>query len=180
MSDSFQTIVDVQVGAGEAAALADRLRGWLLGKGIIDSALSNNTLDQPGHRPGPQAASVQEMRVDLSRVAVNGVQILVGRRVFDAGGNGAELTCERCLETFSPDSSWTDAVGAWHSGADSAGFACPRCGEERPLIRWRGPFPWGFGPLGLCFWNWPPLSPDFVEAVAAQLDHEVVLVRGRV
>jgi hypothetical protein len=84
----------------------------------------------------------------------NGLGV-VGRTVFDNGGNGIELTCPECSTTFQPQDGWVDAVGAWFDGGDDARYACPSCGRDQALRDWTGPWPWGFGNLGFEFWNWP-------------------------
>jgi hypothetical protein len=70
-------------------------------------------------------------------LSTNGVEILVGRRVFDAGANGIELRCSACECFFEPDVSgriqsvdgsmrptdpsqgmaWALAMGIWQSGS---------------------------------------------------------------
>ncbi len=109
-------------------------------------------------------------------LAVNGVEIAVGRRVFDAGGNGIELRCDACGVPFEPDDSWSDAAGAWFNGDNLASLPCPSCGRQALLTEWRGRWPWGFGNLGLQFWNWPPLSDSFVHALTRKLGHRTIIV----
>ena len=108
---------------------------------------------------------------------VIGVKFAVGRQVFDACGNGIELECDACGMSFEPDDSWSDAVGAWFSGDNLVSFPCPSCGQQALLTEWRGPWPWGFGNLGIAFWNWPPLSDDFIHAITRKLGHRTVMVR---
>jgi hypothetical protein len=108
---------------------------------------------------------------------VNGVEFAVGRRVFDAGGNGIELGCDACGVSFEPDHSWSDAVGAWFGGDDLVRFPCTSCRKQVLLTEWRGPWPWGFGKLGIAFWNWQPLSDDFIHAITLKLGHRTVMVR---
>jgi hypothetical protein len=74
---------------------------------------------------------------------------------------------------------WVEAVDAWSEGEDTVVFACPECGRPERLTEWSGEWPWGFGNLGLEFWNWSPLSERFVREVAEQLGHRTVLVRGK-
>ena len=110
-------------------------------------------------------------------LSTNGVEFAVGRQVFDAGGNGIELQCDACGVSFEPDDSWMDAVSAWFGGDDLVSFPCPSCGQQALLTEWRGPWPWGFGNLGIAFWNWPPLSDDFIHALTRKLGHRTVMVR---
>jgi hypothetical protein len=140
----------------------------LLGAAMVSPAWSAALEEAIG---GP---AYQESFLGLS---TNGVEFAVGRRVFDAGGNGIELQCDACGVSFEPDDLWSDAVGAWFSGDDLVSFPCPSCGQQALLTEWRGPWPWGFGNLGIAFWNWPPLSDDFIHAIARKLGHRTVLVR---
>jgi len=70
-----------------------------------------------------------------------------------------------------------DAVADWHEGNNRAVFSCPSCNNSQRLADWRGPWAWGFGHLGLEFWNWPPLSNEFLRAVEQRLKHKTVLMR---
>jgi hypothetical protein len=40
--------------------------------------------------------------------------------------------------------------------------------------------PWGFGSLGITFWNWGELSDAFVAEPLAHLGHRVMLVTGKI
>jgi hypothetical protein len=182
MSDSSQAIVDVDAGAEEAPRLAKELRRWLSAEGIVEPDPSDCILGEgQGHAPGPRflvaVESPPSATEEFLALASNGLRIAVGRQVFDTGGNGIELTCAGCGSTFEPGSGWMDAVAEWHSGNDDAAFSCPFCNNRQRLARWRGPCAWGFGHLGLEFWNWPSLSREFVRGVEHRLKHRTVLVR---
>ena len=83
-------------------------------------------------------------------LTVNGIKFAAGRQVFDAGG-GIGLERDACGVSFEPDDSWSDAVGAWFGGDGLVSFHCPPCGQQALLTEWRGPWPWGFGNLGIAF-----------------------------
>jgi len=182
LSDDWQTIVDVEASAGETERLGESVRLWLLDEGII-SADVRTPPEGVTFLPGPRFTRAIGPEYATSE-GIDGVIVEAGRRVFDSGGNGIELTCASCGSTFAVDfhgdAAWTEAVEAWQAGADDAQFACPSCGTPRRLVEWRGPRPWAFGHLGIAFWNWPPLLDEFVDAVAARLGHQIVLVRCHV
>jgi DNA-directed RNA polymerase subunit RPC12/RpoP len=143
MSDDWQTIVDVDATAGEARRLGESLRRWLLDEGIV----SADTCPGPegvAFLPGPRFTRAVGLGYATSE-GIDGVTIETGRRVFDSGENGVELTCASCGTTFAvefqDDAAWTEAVEAWDAGADDARFACPSCGTRRRLVEWRGPWP---------------------------------------
>ena len=45
---------------------------------------------------------------------------------------------------------------------------------------WAWSPPWGFGHLGIKFWNWPLLTGEFRAEVADLLGHRTVYPRGKV
>jgi hypothetical protein len=182
LSDSAQIIVDTEVSADRAPELANLVRAWFIDEGIIEREKSDSVLgSSAGHRPGPSyRAAVKTEENSFLDLRTNGVAFVVGRTVFDRGGNGIELRCDACASVFEPDSSWSDAVSAWFYGDNLANFPCPSCGHRTLLTDWHGPWPWGFGNLGLQFWNWPPLCEPFIHAVSKKIGHRTVVVRRRI
>ena len=180
MSDHSQIIVDIEVGPREAKRLGKSVLDWLINEGIVEREGSDSAMSGVGHRPGPRYRSVIEEEDSFLELAVNGLELVTGRTVFDAGGNGLELQCSSCDYQVSSDedvSAFVDVIDAWYEGDDQTTFKCPRCGQARLLRDWRGPWQWGFGNLGLQFWNWPPLKEEFIQAVTKKLGHQTVLVR---
>lgn len=206
MSNFAQIVVDTAVSAKQAPELANLVRAWLVEEQIIEQEESDSVLGGMGHRPGINYRAAIKLRANTDRTIkisvpgpftmreyhellarpyedtflglwTNGVKFAVGRQVFDAGGNGIELECDACGVSFEPDDSWSDAVGEWFNGDDLVSFPCPSCGEQALLTEWRGPWPWGFGNLGIEFWSWPPLSDEFIHAITRKLGHRTVMVR---
>jgi hypothetical protein len=179
LSDHAQIVVDIDVSAEQAPELADVVRAWLVGQHIIKQEPSDSVLNGVGHRPGLlyRDAIHWDKDWDFLSLATNGVKIAVGRQVFHSCENGIELQCDVCGVSFEPDDSWYDVIGAWFDGDDLASFPCPSCGQQALLTEWRGPSPWGFGNLGVQFWNWPPLSDSFLQAITRKLGHRTVFVR---
>jgi hypothetical protein len=182
MSDSKQSIVDVEAPDAEARLLEPVVLDWLISESIVEAAATDCTLgDAPGRRPGPGAdAAVEGSMEDTLRLRTNGAAIEVGRRGFDTGGNGVELHCSACELAFDPGAAYVDAVGRWFELNDDVVFACPGCGKVRRLADWDGPFAFGLGALGVSFWNWPPLRRQFVRRVGELLGHRVVVVRAHI
>lgn len=179
MGDRFQLIVDRDVSEEEAPHLAEKVRGWLVSRRIIEPVLSDRALGAPGHPPGPDHPSVLEKpSPEAFSYLTNGLVIIVGRTFFWTPYT--DLTCRACAARFDPYSDeWVDAIEAWHQGDDSATFNCPRCGQPERVAEWSGESPSGFGNLGLEFWNWGPLSASFVREVTEFLGHRTMLVRGK-
>jgi len=187
MSDHSQIIVDIEVGAEDAERLGSAVFDWLVGNGVVEREGTDSVLGGLGHRPGRSyrnALEPGENDTGFLTLRTNGLEIRTGRTVFDAGGNyPLELDCDACqyqVRSKSESSAFLDRAVSWDKGDDRVTFACPRCGQARPLREWRGQFQWGFGYLGLEFWNWPPLSEEFIQSVTRQLRHRTVLVRRHI
>jgi hypothetical protein len=178
VSDSSQILVDVDADADRADEVAREVRSWLIAEGIIEAEQHGS---EASHAPGPrrQVAILGEPPSTAWCFTPNTVALRVGRQVFDAGGNGVEVRCASCGQTYEPGDAWFDAVYAWADGDDSVSYTCERCGASAPLVSWRGPRQWGFGSLGVEFWNWPPLSELFTQRLAHHLGHTLVLVQRR-
>jgi hypothetical protein len=180
MSNDAQILVAIDCPAGQAQVRGDAVLGWLVDRGIVEHETSDCVLgnDGQGHSPGPHLETAVDGDTATTRqLWTNGLSIVVGRTIFDSGSNGVELQCPECSATFEPDDDWSDAAQTWAEGEDSVPYSCPACGRDQALQDWTGPWPWGFGPLGFEFWNWPPLNRDFVESLSALLPGRVRLVR---
>jgi predicted RNA-binding Zn-ribbon protein involved in translation (DUF1610 family) len=141
---------------------------------VTDCVLRSGGLGDP---PGQNLDAAVEGATDTTRCLwTNGLAIVVGRTIFDGGQNGIELRCPRCGVTFEPEGDWVNAVDAWVNGDDAASYACPSCRWEQPLREWTGPWPWGFGHLGLEFWNWPPLKSEFIDQMSSLMPGRLRLV----
>jgi hypothetical protein len=182
MGDWYQIIVDRDVSEAEAPAQAQRMRGWLVERGIIEPGLTNRVLGQPGHAPGPAYGVTLE---DPNQASSNrdraGLKFNVGHRIVFHALNGEVIcrTCQTHVDLDEHGGEWIEAVDAWSEGDDSATFTCPACGRPERLTEWEGPLPWGFGNLGLEFWNWTPLSEQFVREISERLGHRMILVRSK-
>lgn len=181
MSDQSQSIVDLDATAKKAPKLSRLVMEHLFEKQIASRKPSNCVLGPPaGHSPGSKWSDACEGKPKSSFLArkSNGVAVCVERSVFDAGANGIDVVCPKCLTHVDEMSDeWTEAVGSWFEGNERAAWTCPKCLRSARLNDWNGPFPWAFGNLGFTFWNWPPLSPEFVSDIGRVLGHRVKLVR---
>jgi hypothetical protein len=193
VGDYFQHIVDVQVADGAAAGLAVKLVAWLVETGMIESERTDCTLGDPGHPPGPgYSAAVTEDDDMLLDLSFNGVEVPVGRTIFDPGqGDPTSATCPQCGEAVAfmdPQSgeltsewaAFAEVLDRWQEGGSSA-VPCPRCGVPIGINDWQWHewFPIAVGCLGLTFWNWPPLAEEFVAQVAERLGHRIVVIAGK-
>lgn len=188
MGDHFQTIVDIDATAAQAPDLAASVVAWLVGRGIVVAGTSDCALDGAGHAPGPNHAdAVAEPTPRLHTLRCNGMAVIIERTVF-CSGEASQVGCPHCdtiIELLDeggvPAAAWqplADAIGAWHAdGVD--GYSCPGCGRPAGLNEWRWSPPWGFGYLGLTFWNWPLLAGEFVAGLSRRLGHRTVRTYGK-
>lgn len=192
MGDRFQAIVDVQASAQEAGTLAADVRSWLISSGVVSAERTDCVLSADlGYPSGPGADAV----VGLSGWSVpwqGGLDITIGRTVFDAGqGDPMAVTCPHCSavidlldEDFElSDEAWEpfrEVVHGWGEGRDVI-VPCPACGRpvEPTFWKWADDY-FVFAHLGFMFWNWPPLRPEFVAEFTRHLaDHRTVLLEGK-
>lgn len=180
MGDSYRTIVDLDATEEEAERLAEKVRDWLVERGIIAPGPGDAEVDDERYAAGPAfGQSLEKPELAGKHEAwshADGLEVKVGRTVFFAVG--VELKCRACGKVVEPDDeAWGEAVDAWYEGDDTVTLPCPECGHEEKLTEWDGPYPWAFANLGFEFWNWPPLSERFVHEVQEQLGgHRVRLV----
>ena len=182
MGDYFQAIVDRDATAEEAEPLAMHVRDWLITEGIVSSELTDCILsNKPGHPPGPDyTKAAAEAPSYFRSLAVNGLEIILGRNVFWTTF-GCELVCRGCGRQFeAPSPEWRDAVDEWYKCLGPGMLACPHCGYREPVTEWKHEPDWGFGNLGFKFWNWPPLTPSFIEQMTRRLGHRTVLVSSKI
>jgi uncharacterized Zn-finger protein len=196
MGDWFQTIVDVEAGAEDADRLAARVRDWLISAGIVLAERTDCVLGaEVGHPPGlavGQALEDPSSDDGWQRLWTNGLDVTVGRRVFDAGqGEPEAVTCPHCTTEIRLvddrwqliDEAWApfrEVFTEWSEGRDGV-IACPSCGRpvEPSAWQWAGDC-FALGHLGFTFWNWPELKQDFVAEVGRQLGgHRTVLLEGK-
>ncbi|CAL9494765.1 hypothetical protein [Streptomyces griseomycini] len=184
MGDRLQAIVDLDATGAQARRLADRVVEWLAAEGIVLAERTPCVPGRPlGHPPGPHWH--RAVTDDWDWPPSDGLAVHTVRTGFTSGADmpGAAL-CPRCgAATALDDAAWRrfgDAMRTWHDeGTASAG--CPACGTAVPLPDWTwDEAPLAFGSLGLEFWNWPELTPEFRARTAEVLDgHRTAYVWGK-
>ena len=173
--DSFQTIVDVQATEEQAEELGALVLAWMIGSGIVEPACRGGWVGE-GHAPGPRyTAAVVQPDSRLHRLWDNGLEVVTGRTVFHSVDVDA-ITCPHCQMTAAREL-LKPAIQEWVAGAAGT-RRCGGCGRLMGLNDWCWQPPWGFGYLGLQFWNWPPLTKRFVAEVGRRLGHRTVLAAG--
>lgn len=180
MGNWYEIIADRDVSESEAPRLAERMRLWLVERRIIKAAPRMRFLGKLIYRPGPAYQSTLK-EPNLYTETVKGLDFVVRRDVFFQ--MPLNLTCGACGVRFEPEGEswerWSDAADAWCRGEDTVPYVCPACGVAERLTEWSGDAPWCFGFLGLKFWDWAPLSEQFIQEVTEQLGHRTVVIRGK-
>jgi hypothetical protein len=183
VGDYFQVIADVEATGEEAPRLAADLLTWLVAEGIVRAERTDCVLGAPlGNPPGPRyEAAVSAPDEHLRTMRTNGVEVFAAATVVDSGQGGGddEFRCPHCgaVSTYG-DPQWAPfetAMAAWHAGRPSD-VPCVACGRSAPIGDWVA---WAFARVGLQFWNWPPLRPEFVAEAGRRLGHRVRLVDGK-
>ena len=138
-----------------------------------------------GYAPGPHCALAladpdPRAAERLHRLPVNGVLVRSGRMVYHGAALGS-AQCPHCARPLSipGDPRWFDAVEQWlliGEDADEGLLFCTGCTRFAPVTSWPCEPPVGFGCLGLSFWNWPPLAPEFVAGLEALIGAPLIEV----
>jgi hypothetical protein len=181
MGDSYQSIVDLDAVAENAAELAACTVKFLLEREIILPEVTDEcVLGGLGYRPARNAPAIQvDHGTDIFGLRTNGVEVVKQRTVFYSAGS--HLICPTCGKDFGTHSlaALGDAIDQWYAHNAKAEALCPSCHSIGNLNQWFDP-PWAFGNLGLTFWNWWPLKPEFIETIASLWKHRVAVVSGKI
>ncbi|WP_066897300.1 hypothetical protein [Mycolicibacterium houstonense] len=179
MGDWSQSLVDVEVSAGDAPELGARLTRWLIDTGVISAEQTDCVLGSPlGHPPGPNYGRAVGGTDPAPVLWTNGAAISVGR-VVSYSYEPEVLICRLCQhrELLVPNDEQREAafaaIGDWADGGAGA-MPCPSCGAVNDLNGWDWKPAWGFGLLTMEVWNWHPLAPEFIAEISRFLGHRVV------
>lgn len=182
MSDYFIAIVPVDVARDGANDLSRKVIDWLIEKEIILGSMTDCVLGgnkNLGYGPGTKYKdAVEGDQGYLVELVTNGVQISIGRMVFDNGGNGLDkVICPVCSAN-NIDEDWGDATGAWYENQIGR-LTCSQCGRESSITAYAFEPTWAFGEFGLTFWNWPALTDKFLEDLKQFMQKDIKIVYGR-
>jgi hypothetical protein len=194
MGDNFQIIADVEATEAEAPPLAESVVTWLAENAIIAATPADCVLGSgPGYSPGPgYTTAVSELDVMFLELRTNGVEVLTTKTIFfPVQGELGPAECPHCRQvmvledpgTGEATTHWeqfSDALDQWWAGGPGE-VACPHCTQRVSLNDWQwvGGWPIAAGFLGFTFWNWPPLSEEFIAQMATRLGHQVVVTKGK-
>ena len=181
MGDYFQSIVDGEATESESSRLGDLICDWLIDEGIISALASDCVLgSDSGYPPGPNHKKVTyEYDEHFLALLTNGLSIITKRYVYHSGQGGTKLVCRACGARQKPNDEWSHAIDEWYKGNGKGLLACSHCGNVEAINHWKHNPNWGFGNLGFTFWNWPPLTDEFVKQFGENLGHRIIFVSGK-
>ena len=160
MSSGFVSLVPEAIELERPVSTARTVVQWLAAKEIIVEQLTDCVLGSSlGFPPGQRYQDALEKSGNygyFEKLLINGVQIITGRTVFDAGGNGLSAAmCPGCHVNII-DSDWADFLMEWVHGSTSW-LQCPACRQKSPLNAYdfniEQKLIWAFSNFGLTFWN---------------------------
>ncbi|WP_074405748.1 hypothetical protein [Aquimarina megaterium] len=169
MSDTYISIVPIDVDKDKALALAEKFKTKLIHKNVISEDLT------PSSNAISKTVSKNEVFKNLEN---NKLEIVIARQVFDNGGNGVEkIICPNCSFNII-ETNWMDAIEEWYSNSGKDTCICPNCSEKKSISEYYFEPNWGFGELGFTFWNWPNFTDDFIIEIEKILNHKVKIIYG--
>lgn len=177
MTISIESIVDTDATLEEADALAQAVVADLCDRGIILATPQTHKFLTNGARyaTGPNALDAADVINDCFPCGLN---VSVGRNIYDTGELGFDLFCPSCRHHF--DSVAIDLaapVARWFESGDVHSLSCPKCDASVPITEWFRPS-FGFGNLAFCFSEWF-LKREFVEHLSGLLRHRVTWVKAQ-
>lgn len=182
MSEHFQSVVFPDAPLESAHKLGVKLIGWMQQQTIIVALASECALGK-GYAPANRFYQVAESATDtaipgLLELVTNGVRLITERTVFHAGEVGFASICPRCGARCDSFEDVGDAIDAWYKGEQPKDVICHTCNHSDDLLGWCFDPMYGFGNLGLTFWNWPVLSSAFLDKLSASIQQRHVIVNG--
>ncbi|PJJ47730.1 hypothetical protein [Hymenobacter chitinivorans] len=176
MSDHSIAIVPALAAYPNKENKAREIVEWLIAENIVRPTLSACLLGNGGGYAIANGArqilcSSNELVFEL---AVNGLEVITERQVFDTGGNGVEeILCPGCQQNLSDED--LDFIGNWCEG-ETDDIICPVCGAASDVHQLHFTPEWGFSDLGFKFWNWPDLTEEFITRFQQKLGCPVSVV----
>jgi hypothetical protein len=174
MSDTYISVVFFVNNPTKLSATRKKLQKWMTQQGYIQSKPSDCTYDDKKHSyaPGKNFSNICTDRLchsTLLELQINGVNFFEGRQV-QYSVDPAIAHCPSCGFSKEAPQEFYTAVGQWSEGDDNASVACPKCDVIRPITLWDLEDPVGFGDLTIKFYNWPHLSPLFLQRLSKLAD----------
>lgn len=192
MSDHHISLIDPHINASDAERAAQAILRYLIDNNIVEATPSDCVLSEHrGYRPGPNyitATDISSRETDASncnygdfiRMHTNGLEICTHSCVaYDPQAANSLVSCPHCQQPSSQDENWRSAVSAWLDEKGQNRLNCTHCGQASPITSWDNHGEFALGHLALTFWNWPPLSSEFVTRISAIAGNPLLVVTGK-
>ena len=177
MTTCSESIVDTDATLDEADTLAQTVVANLCDRGIIlPTPQTHEYLENgPRYATGPNVLDAAD---NINDCFPCGMDVSIGRTVYDTGELGFGLFCPHCKHQFDTDAiDWAAPVGQWYESGDVGNLACSECSASTPFTDWFRP-PFGFGNLAFRFSEWF-LNQEFVDHISNLLRHRVTWVKAQ-
>ncbi|UUZ55912.1 hypothetical protein LP419_10890 [Massilia sp. H-1] len=170
-----------------AQQLAAAIVAWLVDEQIIDDEQCDGCSGEglcyrPGRHfmracGGVETDASNGNYASHSTMVMNGMRVVTRRDVvINMQGQFGPVPCPRCGTPAPIDAFW-QAGSDWCEGKTDV-MQCQHCGQPSALPHWVHPEA-SFVVLAFEFWNWSPLSAQFIEAVRQRLGHRISLIDGK-
>jgi len=179
MSDNSISIVPQVSAYPDRQLKAQEIVDWLITERIVEPSASRCLLSSDlGYSIAKGAKSTAIYPDSLPfGLAVNGLEIVTERQVFDAGSNGIDkIICPKCAQNIVSDN-WD--LDSW-SNNETDELTCTKCGLRSDIHQFHFEPARGFSNLGFRFWNWPGLTPAFIKEFEQKLGCRVRVVHQHI
>lgn len=188
MGNWNEAIIDEEVTTEEQAReLAAVIVAWLAEEQIIedrqcDCCLGDGACYPPGRRfmqacGGSENDASNGNYADFSQDAINGLRVVASRwAIVNMQGEFGPAPCPACAAPMPIDDLYA-AGNLWIEQVSDT-VTCSSCGRASILPKWPHP-DIRFVALAFEFWNWSPLSEEFVAEVGKRLGHSVTTMIGK-
>ncbi len=192
MSEYHISLVDSHISTTEAERAAQDILRYLVDNDIVEATPSDCVLgNKPGYRPGTNFIAAADISPadesasncnydDFIRWVTNGLAIRTNNcEAYNPEGTWDRVTCPQCRQHRPQDEVWQSAVSAWYEGQDESLLTCAHCGNASSITAWDHHGDFALGHLVLTFWNWPPLSSEFVARISAITGNPLQIITGK-
>ncbi|MFT0138931.1 hypothetical protein ACEK07_22570 [Alcanivoracaceae bacterium MT1] len=191
MSDNCTHIVPVHKGDyPDDHAKVKEILYWFQKRGMVENALSDCTLGEPGYRFLPEISRIfdEEPRPDSSEhtLLTHGLELHHGsRRVFHPM-EGADLhfACPECNHDMGWDAA--DGISAWYEREDDYP-QCRNCAKTFHITEYRTDHggkepPWAFSNVAITLWNafGEAFAPWFLDEMKTLYGTDILVVEVRI
>ncbi len=163
MSESSQTVVRLDTDLA-VAQVANRVLAFLLDRRIVVRNERRQALWHPSewaHGPAWRSVVAPDESPDWTRLANNGVDVIVERALHHPTENYEPPWCDRCRTVFDEIEHHAAAEG-WILGEEPT-LTCHGCGWSALAGDWPAEWALAVGAPAVEFHNWPPLTERFVS-----------------